>query len=155
MLLPPVIQSLLSHLRVVCADCFDVIQECPCGTGDKTTHWRLCAICMGKKPEKALEAQDIPEGTLLDARLVMTKILPLVDYPKEFIPVRLHPGYDQWRDKVLKAIMSSGAMPPTPKEGESHDRGSEGSKVQRDPGTGDAEPGGAGSALDGAGGGVG
>ena len=110
------LKTLPTHERVVCPDCFVVLHECACGANERLTRWELCDICMKKKPELKEIADSVPEGLLLDARLVMDKILPMIDYPKEFIPNRLYPGYDQWRDKLVHAILTSTSQGGVPHE---------------------------------------
>jgi hypothetical protein len=124
------------HTRLACPDCFSVLQECACGGSEKTTFWRLCDICMKKDHELEKLADEIPEGKLLDARLVFKKILPIMNFPKEFIPVRLHPGYDQWKERLLLEIHSSAIA----EKGEVHER-SEGQQ-RADSGDQNAERGG-------------
>lgn len=124
------------HYRISCPDCFDTIEECECGGPERFTKWRLCDICMNKKPDLLHRFEEIPAGTLLDAKLVFQKIMPIMDFPKEFIPMRLYPGYDQWRDKVLAAIISSAAMPQNKGTAHEHTRDevADGSGVGRDEG---------------------
>jgi hypothetical protein len=111
---PPLVKTVFEHFRAVCPECFTILQECPCGRpGDsKKTFWNLCEMCMKREHDAAKDAELIPEGTLLDARQVYRKIMPVLNFPKEFIPVRLHPGYDQWKEKLVRDIFSSTAPKP-------------------------------------------
>jgi hypothetical protein len=109
----------VGHNRSVCPECFKILSECPCGGDQRRTTWELCDICMKREPEAAKFADNIPEGTLLDARLVFRKILPILNFPKEFIPARLHPGYDQWKETLIQDILLSSV---TKNSGESHER---------------------------------
>jgi hypothetical protein len=86
-----------------------VIGECECGGDERITTWRLCGICMTRKNDLESYANYFQGDALLDALLILKKILPIMDFPKEFIPQKLHPGYDQWRDRILEAILSSKA----------------------------------------------
>lgn len=110
----PIVKTVFEHFRAVCPECFTILQECPCGhPGDsKKTFWNLCEVCMKREPDAAKNVEHIPEGTLLDARQVYRKIMPVLNFPKEFIPVRLHPGYDQWKEKLIQDIFLSTAPKP-------------------------------------------